>query len=77
MKPIICEETKKEMSEIYRIFLECEKVKKEKVQALIAEYTDKAAGLEVGQKQFKALAADFRNKILTIYEEDTKVSRCG
>lgn len=77
MNTVIREEIKKEMSEIYRVFLECEKAKKEKVQALIAEYANKAAGLEVGQKQFKKLVAEFRNKVLEIYEDEPKVQLCS
>lgn len=77
MKTTTHDAIKKEMSEIYRAFLEREQEKKNLVKALIADYANKAAGLEKGQKQFKALVTDFRNKVLEIYEDDLKVPRCS
>ncbi|MEW5833300.1 MAG: hypothetical protein AB1763_10740 [Campylobacterota bacterium] len=76
MKTTTHDRIEKEMSEIYRAFLEREKAKKRKVQALISDYANKAAELE-GQKQFKALVADFRDKVLKIYEYDPKVQTCS
>lgn len=77
MKMINNDGIKKEMSKIYRAFLEREQEKKSLVKALISEYANKAIGLEKGQKQFKALVADFRNKVLEVYKDDLKVQPCS
>lgn len=77
MKTSVLARIEKEMSVKYLAFFQYEKVKREKVNTLIDEYAEKATGLTKRHKAFKALMADFKNKISEIYKDDFKVQPCG